>query len=88
MSEYNDIQGLDDTMPDWNNDTPEWVKEAEELCRSGENDVPESTEKHLFSVCFKCRSSILFCLVPQFADHRRPQAARGSVSESRSGHTV
>ena len=61
MAEYNDIQGLDDTMPDWNHDTPEWVKEAEEMCRSGEIDVPESADtRETLGKCPHCGGDIIY----------------------------
>ncbi len=57
MTEYNDIQGLDDTMPDWNNDQPEWVNEAEKKM----NDTP-SIEDHRTSLgkCPRCGADVFY----------------------------
>ena len=61
MSGYNDIQGLDDTMPDWNNDQPEWIKEAQDLCNSGAMDIPEGSDsKEPLGKCPHCGSDIIY----------------------------
>ena len=61
MSGYNDIQGIDDTMPDWNNDQPDWVKEAESLCKSGDIDIPENSDsKEILGKCPHCGGDIIY----------------------------
>ena len=61
MSGYNDIQGLDDTVPDWNNDQPEWVKEAEELCNSGAMNIPEDSDsKEPLGKCPHCSGDVIY----------------------------
>ena len=61
MNGYNDIQGIDDTMPDWNNDQPDWVKEAESLCNSGATDIPESSDsKEILGRCPHCGEDIIY----------------------------
>ena len=61
MSGYNDIQGLDDTMPDWNNDQPEWVKEAQSQIDSGAMDIPEGSDsKEPLGKCPHCGGDIIY----------------------------
>ena len=64
MNEYNDIQGLDDSIPDWTDDQPERLNDAQNnnnACNTGASDTSVSPENNEpIGKCPHCGGDIIY----------------------------